>query len=48
MGRIRASTDATITANENRILDLKARMKNTGSSIDTEYAKKNYILEQKK
>ena len=43
----RASTDATITANENRILDLKARMKNTGSSIDTEYARRIAILEQK-
>ena len=43
----RASTDATITANENRILDLKARMKNTGSSIDTEYARRIAVLEQK-
>lgn len=43
----RADTDATITANEVRIADLKARMNNTGKTIDAEYAKRIQVLEQK-
>jgi hypothetical protein len=39
------STDATITANENRIL-IKAH--ENGCSIDTEYARRIAVLEQKK
>ena len=43
----KANTNATITENEIRIADMKARMKNTGKSIDAEYAKKIETLEQK-
>jgi hypothetical protein len=45
----RASTDATITANENRILDLKARMKNTGVvRLIPNTLERIAVLEQKK
>ena len=43
----RASTDATITANEVRIAEMKDRMNNTGKTIDAEYAKRIQVLEQK-
>jgi outer membrane murein-binding lipoprotein Lpp len=42
-----ANTNAKITENENRIADMKARMKRTGQSIDAEYARKIEALEQK-
>ncbi|MFV8326487.1 hypothetical protein [Flavobacterium sp. ZS1P14] len=40
-------TNATISENEMRIVDLKAKMKKTGNSIDVVYAKKVAELEQK-
>lgn len=41
------STTATITQNEIRIAEIKAKMKETGKSIDEGYAQKIVELEQK-
>jgi hypothetical protein len=41
------STNATITQNEMRIAEIKAKMKKTGKSIDEGYAQKILELEQK-
>lgn len=41
------STNATITQNEMRIAEMKAKMKKTGKTIDEGYAQKIVELEQK-